>query len=267
MSPNPFLSRLAESISNFREPDAIIRSRIQDVHEQVLRNSAHIRQPNFASIHRRDLEFLFEAYDARFFGGHFRLALSGSRIRFRLSTRMTSAGGTTSRFLLANGETSYEIAVAASLLFDSFGNGDRRITVGGVVCENRLQALQKIFEHELIHLAEQLCWQKSDCAAVRFQDIAARHFLHREYTHNLVTRKERAAEAGIRIGSRVRFNFEGQELTGRVNRITKRATVLVQDPEGSQFSDGARYKTYYVPLVHLKTCECDGTAVSMGNQK
>jgi hypothetical protein len=180
---------------------------------------------------------------------------------------MTSAGGTTTRFLLANSEASYEIAIAASLLFDSFGSGDRRITVAGVVCENRLQALQRIFEHELIHLAEQLCWQKSDCAAIRFQDIAARHFLHRDHTHNLVTHRERAAEAGIRIGSRVSFTFEGQELTGRVNRITKRATVLVQDPEGSPFSDGSRYKTYYVPLVHLKVSESNGTAVSMGNQK
>jgi hypothetical protein len=116
-------------------------------------------------------------------------------------------------------------------------------------------------------LAVQLCWQQSNCADVRFQDLAARHFLHRHHTHNLVTRRERAAEAGIRIGSCVRFNFEGQELTGRVNRITKRATVLVQDPEGSVFSDGARYKTYYVPLVHLKTSECDVTTVRVGNQK
>ena len=264
MIPNPFTSSLAEFIANFREPDAIIRSRIEDIHEEVLLHSAYIRQPNFTAIHRHDLEFLFEAYDGRFFGGYCRQALSGSRIRFRLSRRMTSAGGTTTRFLLPNGEASYEIAIAVSLLFDSFGNGDRRITVGGVECDNRLQALQRIFEHELIHLAEQLCWQKSDCAARRFQDIAARYFLHRNHTHNLVTRRERAAEAGIRIGSRVSFIFEGQELTGRVNRITKRATVLVQDPQGSQFSDGSRYKTYYVPLVHLRISESKGTEKKNG---
>jgi hypothetical protein len=255
MIPNPFTSRLAELISNFREPEPIVQSRIQDIHNEVLRRSAHLHQPNFASIHRQDLEFLFEAYDVRFFAGHCRLALGGSRIHFRLSRRMTSAGGTTTRFRLANGDPAYEIAIAASLLFDSFANGDRRITVGGVECNNRLQALQRVFEHELIHLAEQLCWQKSDCAAGRFQDIAERHFLHRTHTHSLVTRKERAAEAGIRIGSRVSFIFEGQELNGRVNRITKRATVLVQDPGGSQFSDGSRYKTYYVPLGHLKISE------------
>jgi hypothetical protein len=108
---------------------------------------------------------------------------------------------------------------------------------------------------------------KSDCAARRFQDIAARHFLHMGHTHSLVTRRERAAEAGIRIGSRVSFIFEGKELNGRVNRITKRATVPVQDADGIQFSDGSRYKMYYVPLVHLKISESNGPEVGIGSQE
>ena len=49
------------------------------------------------------------------------------------------------------------------------------------------------------------------------------------------------------------FNFEGRQLTGRVNRITKRATVLVMDPDGEPYSDGSRYRTYYVPLACLKS--------------
>jgi hypothetical protein len=46
-------------------------------------------------------------------------------------------------------------------------------------------------------------------------------------------------------------HFEGRRLTGRVNRITKRATVLVEDSEGQKYSDGLRYKTYYVPIADL----------------
>jgi hypothetical protein len=90
-----------------------------------------------------------------------------------------------------------------------------------------MEALQRIFEHEIVHLIEQLCWGNSDCAAMRFHDIAQRLFLHRAHTHNIITRRERAAESGIRVGSRVAFSFEGQRLAGRVNRITKRVTVLV----------------------------------------
>ena len=63
MIPNSFTRTLAEFISDFHESDAIIRSRIEHIHEEVLRNSEYIRQPNFTSIHRHDLESLFEAYD------------------------------------------------------------------------------------------------------------------------------------------------------------------------------------------------------------
>src|SRR5262249_40422803 len=142
------------TISNFREPEAIIQARLQDIHNEVLRRSKHIRRPNFASIHTSDLEFLFQTYDERFFADHCRRALNGSRIGFRLSRRMTSVGGTTKRFLFGNGEAGYEIAIATSLVFDSFSDGDRPITVAGIECHNRLEALQRIFEHELIHLAE-----------------------------------------------------------------------------------------------------------------
>ena len=122
----------------------------------------------------------------------------------------------------------------------------------GLECESRLDALQRIFEHEMVHLVERLCWGDSDCAAPRFQGIAARLFLHRAHTHSLITRRERAAESGIRVGSRVSFTFEGRELTGRVNRVTQRVTVLVEDAAGEEYSDGLRYTRYYVPIARLK---------------
>ncbi len=107
-------------------------------------------------------------------------------------------------------------------------------------------------EHELVHLAEQLCWSHSDCTAERFQGIAGRFFLHRAHTHDLITNRERAAASGIRVGSHVTFTFEGRRLVGRVNRITKRATMLVEDPAGLKYSDGLRYKVYYVPIRLLE---------------
>lgn len=252
MTPAPARSALAEAIVAFRRQDELIRVRLYDIHRAILAHSRQIREANFISIHPNDLEFLFKAYDGRFFGGLCRSALEGKPIRFRLSTRMTTAGGKTTRFRSRGGDISYEIAIACGLLFGGFGERDRRISVCGLECNNRLEALQRIFEHELIHLVEQLCWETSNCAAPRFQEIAARHFLHQAHTHNLVTWRERAADSGIRTGSRVTFVFEGRRLTGLVNRVTKRATVLVEDGEGEQYSDGLRYKTYYVPIKLLE---------------
>ena len=48
------------------------------------------------------------------------------------------------------------------------------------------------------------------------------------------------------------FSNEGQQRRGFVNRITKRATVLVQDKKGTPYSDGKRYVKYYVPLNQLR---------------
>ena len=245
------LSALTDTVDSLRLPSELIRQRVCQIRQDVLANSRYIREPNFTVIHPRDLEFLLGAYDERFFGGLCQRALDGRTIRFRLSPRMTRAGGKTTRFRTQAGRVSYEISIASSMLFDAFGKMDRRITVCGLDCENRLEALQRIFEHEVVHLAEQLCWEHSDCAAARFQEIAQRFFLHRAHTHDLVTRRELAAASGIRLGSRVAFVFEGRRLTGRVNRITKRATVLVEDSEGQKYSDGLRYKTYYVPIADL----------------
>jgi len=252
MTPASARDALAGAALTFQLPEDAIQRRVQQIHHTVLARSRYIRAANYTVIHPEDLELLFAAYDERFFAGLCHRALDGRKLRFRLSPRMTKAGGTTARFVTSAGETFYEITVASSMLFEGFGTMDRRITVCGLECANRLEALQRIFEHEMVHLVEQLCWQSSNCAAPRFQDIARRHFLHRAHTHKLITRRERAAESGIRVGSRVTFLFEGRELAGRVNRLTKRATVLVEDAEGEPFSDGHRYRKYYVPIMHLE---------------
>jgi hypothetical protein len=248
---------LADLAVHSHLPETSIRERVQEIEQALLSKSRSVRSANFTSIHSQDLAFLFESYDMRFFDGECRRALDGRRLGFRLSTRMTKAGGKTTRFRTNSGEVFFEIAIACGLLFDGFDSADRTVTVCGLECNTRLEALQRIFEHELVHLIEQLCWIDSDCAAPRFQAIAGGHFLHRAHTHQMITRDERAARVGIRAGSRVGFVFEGHRLQGRVNRITKRATVLVEDAEGQPFSDGRRYKTYYVPIPQLTPCPDD----------
>ena len=57
---------------------------------------------------------------------------------------------------------------------------------------------------------------------------------------------------GIHLGDLVSFEHEGLRRVGRVNRITRRATVLVADAAGRQFSDGKTYLTFYVPLTMLR---------------
>jgi hypothetical protein len=255
MTPQPATVRLAALLQSLDLSAAARSHRLERVRERLFAQSRDVRQPEFRTIRTVDLEIFFDAYDSEFFEGQCRAALNGRRLSFRFARRMTRSAGHTKCTRFRDGRMIFEIAVAAPMLFEGFGPDDRRIAVCGIECPTRLDALERILEHELIHLAEMLCWAKSNCSATRFQSIATRLFGHQTHTHNLITRHERAAEKGIRLGSPVAFLFEGETLHGRVHRITKRATVLVEHPRGEPYSDGRRYRRYYVPigLLELKS--------------
>ncbi len=245
------LERLLQS-KQLAEPER--RTTLDTIFGRLLGESATLNGANFTSIHPHDLSRAFGLYDDLVFESLLRPALAGRHLAFKLSRRMTSAGGHTVRYR-SRVDTSewFEIGISVTLLFNTFYDVERSIIVNGLVCENRLQAMLRVFEHELIHLAEMMVWGDSSCSARRFQGIAERLFGHREHKHQLVTPTERAAKRfGVRTGDEVVFRFEGRQYTGRVNRINKRATILVEDAAGEPYSDGKHYRKYYVPLSLLQ---------------
>ena len=233
------------------------QERVLEIYQELQRRSEHLREGNFKAFQPKDLEILFELYDARFFDGQCQRHVDPAPLLFRLSKRMTKTGGKTTRREQRDRHggvvyREYEIAVSATLLFQAFQEGQRPITVSGLPCRDRLEALQRIFEHELVHLIEMVLWRDSSCSAPRFQSIANRYFRHTEHTHQLITAEEKAWEKGLQVGQRVEFTFEGRRKVGWINRITRRVTVLVEDPRGQSYDDGKRYLKYYVPLGMLK---------------
>lgn len=228
------------------------------IYEAILSGSPKIDAGNFTVIATADLQHLFQLYDQHFFGGILERSIQedGASLRFRLSNRMTSAGGTTQRLrprATRSPRDSYTITVSTFLLYQSFHDPARKINVGGLGCKDRLEALQRIFEHELLHLTEFLAWGASSCARENFQSLSRRIFGHAGVKHELVTPREIASSSfGIRTGDRVEFDFEGTSRSGIVNRITKRATILVEDPNGRLFSNGVKYATFYVPVSLLR---------------
>ncbi|MGN6134489.1 MAG: hypothetical protein ACTHOU_08300 [Aureliella sp.] len=249
---------LGQLITQRQLPRDEVQRRTQEIADRVLSQSRVMQSPNFTSTTVADLQRMAELYDAVFFESRLLALARHFGMSFRWSSRMTSAGGKTIRSthrLRGSKETkvTYEIALSATLLFQTFGDLERPIRVTGHQCINRMQAMQRILEHELIHLAEMLVWDDSNCAAGRFQAIANRFFAHTEHKHDLVTQQERAAKKyNIRVGSIVAFAHEGQRYVGKVNRITRRATVLVADPKGERYEDGKSYRKFYVPLGHLR---------------
>ena len=234
-----------------------IRDLQTSIYEEVLFLSESIRDPNFQTISTEDLQLLFDLYDKAFFDGLIRQSLIDQKLPLsvRLSKRMTNAGGKTTMLhpygIRSNQGKSFEIAVSSTLLFESFNRG-QPANVVGVLCHDRLTGLQRIFEHELIHLIEMVVWIHSSCAARRFKSIARNFFGHRESNHQLTSPRETAAKKfGIKTGDYVQFDLNGQTMRGFVNRITRRATVLVKSKRGQLYDDGDRYIKYYVPIERL----------------
>jgi hypothetical protein len=240
-------------------PPEQIAAKIAAVREAIIRESENLKRPNFDCVSTQDLARLFWLYDRTFFKGLLAEAAkksTGRPLAFRLSSTMTRASGKTFlyRRRLPDGKVrvNYEIAVAGRMLFMTFKDIDRPVKVCGLACKDRLEALQRIMEHEVIHLAEMVTLGKSRCSSHRFKELAANMFGHAGTKHDLVTPREHAAvQHGIRVGSAVSFELEGRRLTGRVNRINHRATVLVEDASGMPYSDGKRYQKFYVPLKGL----------------
>src|SRR5262249_48871541 len=163
--------------------------------------------------------------DQHFFAGTVRQLVNASRapLSFQFSARLTRSAGLTKRFAPrghAATASRFEIVLSSSLLYQTFTDIDRTVRVNGVVCNDRLEAAQRVFEHEMLHLIEMLVWAASNCNGPRFKELAWGWFAHPETRHDLVTQQERArSRFDVRVGDRVAFAFEGAPYVGVVNRI------------------------------------------------
>lgn len=267
VSSTVLAQRTADFILQTQLPATEIRLRQQRIHREMLHLSRKMDSANFRQLATDDLRRLAMLYDREFFDSQLLSLVGRERLQFGFSSRMTRIAGKlvtqypTPAARQAQGistdrsqdQRQFQLVLSTTLLFQAFGDVSRPITVTGLRCHDRLEAMQRICEHELVHLLEMFLWNASGCTEPRFQGIAQRLFGHVEHSHNLITQRERAARNfGIRVGDRVVFWHEGRYLAGQVNRITRRATVLVPDSRGESFTDGHRYRRYYVPIEKLQ---------------
>ena len=252
--------RLRDLLTETQHDGGILDRIFRQVHESVLDQSPYLNDnSNFTKIGTNDLARMFDLYDSLLLNGKIRTAVEaqGSKLEFALSRRLTRSGGQTKRTRPTKSQAfasaRYEIAVSVPVLFATFSEVDRPIRACGRLCYNRLEALQRIMEHEMLHLAEMLGWDRSNCAARRFKALSLNIFGHTESHHQMITPQERAiVHFGVKPGARVTFDWEGKQMFGVVNSIRRRVTVLVPSATGIPYSDGKRYEKFYVPVERLK---------------
>ena len=243
----------------FYSPDAIAHKSGM-IRNLLMQVSDACANADIAALSPADIAFAFKLYDTLFFHGWFARTLppkSDAPLHFRVSANMTSAGGKTitRRFKVFPGKfrCEYEIAVSGHLLRTNFHDPAESVRIGGLPCPDRVSALQRILEHEIIHLLELLSHGKSSCAKPPFKSLVSNIFGHTESRHGLLTAAQRACrDHALHVGSAVEFNRHARVYRGIISRITARVTVLVPDGRGRLYTDGRRYVKYYVPLDCLR---------------
>lgn len=249
---------MIDLINQKRNAEGVIKKRSK-ISRLFMKESQNIQSRVITTISPLDLKLMFDLYDKFFFGNWFKNSYQG-KLKFSLSRRMTKSAGSTICPKNIAGikleELVLEIRIGVDFLFN-YDVVEGPKPVCGVNTSDSLQALQLVFEHELCHVIEYICFHSSKCSGARFRTIANNLFGHTASHHNLPTYKQIANQNfELNIGDTVFFTFKGKKLKGILNNIKKRATVLVPDKNGP-FGDnqGNTYSKYYVPLKLLEPAD------------
>ena len=243
-------------LMDIQYPSSEITQKRTEIRKTLISRSPYITGGAIDRIANSDLELLFNLYDAVFLGGYFKKFFTG-KISFSLSTRMTRSAGKTNypRNLAAlpAEQRAYEIRMGISFFFN-YNQLHREKKVNGINTKDALEALQLVFEHEIIHLIELHCCGESSCHKKRFKGLAKHIFGHTDSYHHLPTEREIACtKYGFNTGDQVCFRHGGIEYQGFINSVNRRATVMVPDDAGP-FHDqrGKRYSKWYIPIPDLE---------------
>lgn len=234
----------------------LIHSKRQKITDEFNHQSNNIKDGNIEIISNQDLSLLFDLYDKLFFNDCFKNNYEG-KVKFSLSKRMTKSAGATicpkNIHKIKPKDWIIEIRIGVNFFFN-YNSVHKEKIVSGIKTKNSLEALQIVFEHEICHVIEFICFNQSSCKGKRFKELSYNLFKHTRNYHRLPTNREIAYESkGLKIGDRVNFIIDGKKTQGIIHNINKRATVMVKNKKG-RYQDvyGTRFTKYYVPLQLLE---------------
>ena len=196
--------------------------------------------PDLEAARHVQIGMLVMYTDSTWWGGLLGRALAerGMELTGRWSGRLVSSAGNA-----AVREREAVIQVSHFIVRETDGRNRWPIRIQGLDCPNTTSLIQLIVEHEIAHVAEYAATGKMKGHGPAFREIAGGQFGHTEFSHNLVTARQKAYEEGIRPGMRVTFVHDGTRYWGKVIRITKRATVI---------TEGRPQMKCYVPIRLLE---------------
>lgn len=128
----------------------------------------------------KDLDTILQLYDKKFLGSFFKK--NNIVVDLRFNNRLRRSAGQ----VFLRSKRKYTIEFSDKVLYRSFECKGDKYYVEGILCRNRLEALLRVLEHEIIHILEFWFFGTSDCSKDRFLEIAMNIFGHESTVHNLV---------------------------------------------------------------------------------
>lgn len=196
----------------------------------MLADPRGVAQPDFRLERPAPLEFLAQVYDGLCFEGALTAALAGfldAPVEFRVSPRLTSRPLALEKVgvrSLRQARVTYSSAYLAPGVYPE----PEGTWLCGHLCRDRLAMVQRLTEQVLLWLAVWCC-PEVEAGLERLGSVLFGHVAGAAPLPPLAVRLE--AVHGIAPGDRVAFEVEGVPYQGVVERVGRRATVRVADPD------------------------------------
>jgi hypothetical protein len=197
----------------------------------------------FDKLNKDQLHYIFDLYDKLFFNNEIKHKIKeeGSTLTIiPASDSMTKTGGLCTKI-----GCEHSIKIAFGVLSQTFVKNKNKLSTNGLECEDRLNCLQLVLEHEMIHLIVNL-WSGQftnkdniklfDSHGHVFRCLAKSFFGHTDVTHGLLSvtkdeedTKPKAKISDFKIGDYVKTTYKGKELIGIVKKVNVK-TIGVEIP-------------------------------------
>lgn len=150
-------------IINVKHKSKNIKQKRSEVSRLLIESSPNINSGDIDTISNGDLRLLFQLYDQIFLEKWFKINYKG-KFKFSLSRRLTRSAGQTrcpkNIDRIKPEQLTIELSIGVDFLFQ-YDMVEGNKAVGGIITANSLEALQLVFEHELCHAIEYICFGKS----------------------------------------------------------------------------------------------------------
>lgn len=203
-----------------------------DIRRKLISDSI-FPQLKYPVLINQHLEQLFSWYDYYFFNNMISYALkkSNGKIIFELSNRLTKTGGTYTR----DGLFTYLIKISSYKLNQLTPQNISNVTAQGLHPKDRVEALQLIFEHELIHVIISIFTNEIESHGQLFKDLAFNLFGHTKITHGITDtalsqlnpdQKQMKNKDDFHLNQIVYFIYKDQKLAGKIIKLNRKRAKI-----------------------------------------